>query len=581
MLVLLLCISIPTTIVLILAAPWLSILLFDSSSFTYPARLAVLVVLVQNLTLPGFAWLRAEDRPILFSILSALNLLVSLGATLVLVGVVHLGIAGSLIATGGGYAAVAVCTLPVVLLRVGLGRGLHVRRDITWNLLSFGFPLVANFASVWVLQLSDRYLLSRLGSLTETASYAVAYSLGGVMRDAIALLEAGFAVTIVDVEKERTRPVEEDIRGVHFKHIFMPSWFVPARFKLWYLVKLVQLLLVSTIRLLQTPADIYHAHVERTFPACYIAARLRRKPFILDAPELTLSDPRYASWHRLNAASARLIAGMLARCAGAITASPLYAQEMCNRYHIPEVTVIRNVPAYRSTVKTDRLRHHLGLRPDVRIALYQGNLQPNRGLQILVRAAPFLERDTIIVMMGRGFGDTPSELNMLIAHEGVADRVKILPPVPYEELLDWTSSADIGLSVLPPDYSLSIQKCLPNKLFEYLMAGLPVLASQLDAIVEVLKTYDVGQVVASLTPAGVGTAINALLADRERLDHMRHNALEAARSVFCWEKESQTLIRLYQEILSKHSVKSRVPASSEVSEQSGELLPAAQEGLVS
>ncbi len=174
---LLLLISIPVTVAMMLAAPWLSILLFSSPAYALPVRVVALVILLQNLSVPGFSWLRAENRATFFSILSILNLLVALGANIVLVGMLHLGIAGSLLATAGGYGVVVVCTLPVILLRAGVG----LRRDIAWNLLSFGMPLVSNFVSLWVLQLSDRYLLSRLGSLSQTASYAVGYSLGGMI----------------------------------------------------------------------------------------------------------------------------------------------------------------------------------------------------------------------------------------------------------------------------------------------------------------------------------------------------------------------------------------------------------------
>ena len=92
--------------------------------------------------------------------------------------------------------------------------------------------------------------------------------------------------------------------------------------------------------------------------------------------------------------------------------------------------------------------------------------------------------------------------------------------------------------------------CLDNKLFEYLMAGLPILTSELDAVVEVIKAYDVGQVASSLTPEDIGIAINTMLADRSSLVRMRTNALLAAQDC-CWEKESRKLIRLYKDILAK------------------------------
>ena len=168
--------SLPMVLVVAMTAPWLASLLLGNSSFGVPVKIVALVVLAQNLSVPGFTWLRAEKRATLFSMLSILNLLITLGMNVILVGVAHMGITGSLLATGAGYAVVVICTLPLILLRAGLAS----RLDIASNLLSFGTPLVFNAVSFWVLQLSDRYLLSRLGSLAQTASYGVAYNLGGI-----------------------------------------------------------------------------------------------------------------------------------------------------------------------------------------------------------------------------------------------------------------------------------------------------------------------------------------------------------------------------------------------------------------
>lgn len=169
--------SIFAAIAILIVAPWLSMLFFNDSSFINPVRLLGVVVLVQNLTVPGFAWLRAESRAGFFSVLSIANLLVCIAANFILLGVLHLGVSGSLIAIGSGYAVVLICTLPVILLRAGF----RPRIDIARGLISFGLPSVFTFLSVWVLFFSDRFLLARLGSLAQTASYTVAYSLGGVL----------------------------------------------------------------------------------------------------------------------------------------------------------------------------------------------------------------------------------------------------------------------------------------------------------------------------------------------------------------------------------------------------------------
>jgi glycosyltransferase involved in cell wall biosynthesis len=239
--------------------------------------------------------------------------------------------------------------------------------------------------------------------------------------------------------------------------------------------------------------------------------------------------------------------------AGYITASPLYPQELNKLFGANEVTLILNVSPYKLATKNDRLRQHLGLGPEVRIALYQGYLLPDRQLERLIRAATFLERDVIIVLLGSGPEKTVSELKSLIVSEQVSDRIKIIPAVPYDELLLWTASANIGLTAVAPDQSLNTRLCLPNKFFEYLMAGLPVLSLQYDAIAEMIKKYEVGKVVSSVAPEDIGAAINTMLTDHDGLARMRSNALAAAKQEFYWEKESQKLIRLYEEILSKRN----------------------------
>jgi glycosyltransferase involved in cell wall biosynthesis len=375
-----------------------------------------------------------------------------------------------------------------------------------------------------------------------------------IVRSSSALVEAGFAVSVVDVEIERDLPIEEEVNGVSMQHVIVPHWYTARRFEPWFFVVAVKTFILSILRLIQMHADIYHACELTALSACYIASRLLRKPLIFEIYDLQFPVPytKVAFWRRVGA---HLYDILLPRCAAVIVTSPLHAREICNRYRVPAVTLVRNVPQYQAVQKTDRLREHLGLSPQTRIALYQGNIQSDRSLDRLIREARFLEPGNVIIMMGQSIGPTVTELQSLITCEGVADRVKIIPPVPYEELLEWTASADIGLIVHLPNFSLNIQTLLPNKLFEYLMAGLPMLTTELGAVVDIVKSYDVGQIVTSVKPGAIGAAINAMLADDTALHRMSQNAVEAAKNEFNWEKESLQLIRLYEDMVARHKEK--------------------------
>ena len=178
---LLLLILMPITVIGVMAAPWLSALVLGSASYSGAVQVAVVLVLTQNLTVPGLVWLRAEGRAAFFSTISIANLLITAGASVVLVGMLHMGIAGSLVANGLGDAIIIVCTLPVIFWRAGF----YLRFALVGGMLAFGIPHVMNLITGWVLQLSDRYLLGHLASLSLAAGYSVAYTLGGVLATAI------------------------------------------------------------------------------------------------------------------------------------------------------------------------------------------------------------------------------------------------------------------------------------------------------------------------------------------------------------------------------------------------------------
>ena len=383
-----------------------------------------------------------------------------------------------------------------------------------------------------------------------------------VLREARTLRDAGYSVTLVDIERDETRPRAEELDGITYRHVLAPSFYRRVRFKPWFLVKMAGIQARGAWAVATSPGDIYHAHDDTALPAGYIAAVLRRKRLVFDAHELPLGQTNIRGWRALRAAVRGALRLMVPRSAGIITVSAPIAEEIHRQFGGPAPVLVRNIPPYRPPDSaSDIIQRTLGVVPGARVALYQGAFQANRSLDVLVRAARYLEPGHIIALMGSG--PAQGALEALARDEHVAGRVRILPPAPYHELLAWTASADLGLIAYRASFSLNVRYCLPNKLFEYLMAGVPVAATgELEAVSDLVRQYDAGVVIPSTEPEVVGRAISAALADDAGRARLRQNALAAARTDLRWEVERERLLELYSHIYPLASARTGVRGTS-------------------
>jgi len=200
---LLLVITTPIALLAIALAPMLSRLIFQRSDLSSLVVLAAIAMLAQNLTVPGFAWLRAENRALLFSLVSMTNILLTLGATIVLVGPLRMGVQGALIAVILGYCSVVALVFPPIVVSSRLRFSPKIARSV----LAFGAPLIFSVISMWILQLSDRYLLEIYGTLAETASYSIAYTLGSTLSTLIlAPFSLAWPTAMYAIAKRRDAP---------------------------------------------------------------------------------------------------------------------------------------------------------------------------------------------------------------------------------------------------------------------------------------------------------------------------------------------------------------------------------------
>ncbi|SHK20397.1 glycosyltransferase [Rhodothermus profundi] len=228
-----------------------------------------------------------------------------------------------------------------------------------------------------------------------------------------------------------------------------------------------------------------------------------------------------------------------------LTVSEGIAVHLVHDYGIASPLVLYNAPeAPAPTVQTTSLRQHLQLPDHLVLFLYQGHLRPGRGCLLPLEALPEVPEAALVYL---GDGPLAPVIRERATTLGVADRVHLLPPVLPDKLLPVTASADVGL-VLLEDTCLNHRLALPNKLFEYLAAGLPVLASNLPELRRVVETYGVGYVVDTPNLEALTAAMRQLCGDpalRRRLA-ARTSAAFAAHS---WARLAPRFQEAYQKLL--------------------------------
>ena len=261
-----------------------------------------------------------------------------------------------------------------------------------------------------------------------------------------------------------------------------------------------------------------------------VAARLTGAHVVYDAHELwpdRNGRPEARPW--LLAAEALFV-----RAADeVVTASPGYAEVLAHRYRIPRPRVVRNIPAGAPVPGPPR--------DGGPTLVYAGGLIGGRGLEEAIAALALLP-GVRLRLIGPGTEARRAALRALAEAAGAGDRLELLGPVPHDRLVAALAGADAGLCLIQP-VCRSYELTLPNKLFEYAAAGLPVLATDLPVIGRVVREHGLGELAAPGSAVAVAEAARRLLAPERNLAARR--AAEAFAREHTWERERGVLAEAY------------------------------------
>ncbi|MGZ3899160.1 MAG: glycosyltransferase [Bacteroidia bacterium] len=345
------------------------------------------------------------------------------------------------------------------------------------------------------------------------------------------LLDSGYDVILIG----RVLPASLPLPNWGFKTIRMNLLFKNG--PLFYLFFNLRLF----FKLLLLKTDLLFANDLDTLLPNYLVSKLKHIPLVYDShelftevPELLNSPFKKKIWLSIE----KRIVPKLKNC---ITVNSSIAKILQDKYNVP-FHVIRNIPSQIQT-KIKLSRQDLKMPGDKKIIILQGaGINIDRGAEELIDAMEQVNNAVLYII---GSGDVWPVLEKKINEKKLENKVILVKKIPKEQLMAYTQNADLGVSIdknTNPNYFNS----LPNKIFDYLHAGIPILASRLPEIEKIISHYKVGVFIDSHNPKEIAETINRLF-DSTLLDHLKKNTIAAARELN-WESERQKYLNIIKQV---------------------------------
>ena len=294
-------------------------------------------------------------------------------------------------------------------------------------------------------------------------------------------------------------------------------------------------------KLLFAKTTIVYANDLDTLPAAFFASRLRGFKLIYDTHELFTEVQELKE----NAFARKVWLGfekfIFPKLNHVITVNDSIARIYHEKYGV-DVKVMRNLPLKQndavSKVDTPPLPE-----AKYKLILQGSGINIQRGAEEALEAVKLLD-DTVLILAGSG--DVIPLLKTKVQAEQLQDKVHFIPRMEYSVLLSVTRQCDLGLS-LDKDTNLNHRYSLPNKIFDYFKAGIPVLISDLPEIKKVVNTYDTGWVTKSHNPEKIAEMIQQIFDNKEEYQQKKTNTAAATQELH-WENESRTLTTILQQL---------------------------------
>lgn len=354
-----------------------------------------------------------------------------------------------------------------------------------------------------------------------------------VRRTCTVFSELGFEVLLVGRLRKKSLPLEyHNIKTHRFRLIFDKG-------ALFYAELNIRLFLFLVFK----KVDVLYSNDLDTLSANFFATWFKPKSrLIYDTHELFTEVPELENRRFAKNTWLNIEKFIFPKLNNVITVNESIAKIYEAKY-AKSILVVRNVPEkYENQISFSKSK--IGLPEDKFILIIQGSgLNVDRGVEEAVLSMQFIDNALLVIV---GSGDVIPIAKEIVSQKRLDDKVKFFDKRPYLEMMQLTSNANIGLSLDKP-ISDNYRFSLPNKLFDYIQAGIPILSSELIELKKIITKYEIGCFVKTVSPEEIAKNINFLIANPDILDVYKTNCIRAAENEN-WELEKMKLVRFIEDL---------------------------------
>ena len=332
------------------------------------------------------------------------------------------------------------------------------------------------------------------------------------------LTEMGFKVLLVGRKLKKSNSIQREYEVKRFRLLFNKGFLFYSEYNL----RLFFFLLFSKKNLL------FSNDLDTLVPN-YLISKIQKKKLIFDSHELFSEIPELENRKKVKNFWLAIEKKIIPKLKNIITVSDSIKEHYQSLYGV-NVSVVRNIPENKKVIQTpfDFDTH------GKKIILYQGSVNVGRGLELMIDTMHLLD-DYILVIIGDG--DISTKLIEKVNTLDLKNCVKFLGRINPDELKNLTPNTTVGMS-LEEDLGLNYRYALPNKLFDYIHAEVPMVVSNLPEMKAIIKKYAIGEVLIDRTPISLASTIKTMAAKNYKKE------LIQAKKQLNWTLEKEKLISI-------------------------------------